>query len=311
MLLYTRFLCPKRGVPGIRRAGDEFQDLWGIELLLEWLEHPERYDWVRFECDDMGALDDVVARRREGGLVCRQMKHTAEPDRPDLTASWGWLTARKSGQKGPLRSLLQHWADALDRTLDGEGIVDAGLFTNRRPDGDVDAARIGKHIDFDRIADPAWQRIIADQLGGADRARIFFQRFDFNLDYPSYDAFEDFLKERFRRCLGGDNDGWASLRDVARGWTLRKDRAGPEGRITLRDVRHAALWHQLHALSQDFAVPDDYVVPDPDMRDALVAELRAPGTDITMIAAGPGYGKSTFLSHLVSYLAGGHDKSSA
>ncbi|KAA1056105.1 hypothetical protein [Azospirillum argentinense] len=119
-------------VPGIRRAGDEFQDLWGIELLLEWLEHPERYDWVRFECDDVGALDDVVARRREGGLVCRQMKHTAEPDRPDLAASWSWLTKREAGAKGSRRSLLQRWADALDRTLDDEGIVDAGLFTNRR-----------------------------------------------------------------------------------------------------------------------------------------------------------------------------------
>lgn len=231
------------------------------------------------------------------------MKHTAEPDRVTLAASWTWLTKQEPGSKRPLPSLLQRWADALDRTLDGESIVVAGLFTNRRPDGEVKAARVGKRIDFDRIVDAHRQQIIAAQLGGADRARAFFQRFDFNLDYPSYDAFEEALKERFRRSLGGDDAGWANLRAAARDWALRKDRAGPEGRITLQDIRHAALWRQPHALPQDFAVPDDYVVPDLSMRDALVTELRAPGSGTTVIAAGPGYGKSTFLSHLVGHLA--------
>jgi hypothetical protein len=289
---------------GISRVGDEYQDLWGIELLLEWLEHPERYDWVRFECDDMGALDDVVARRSGGGLICRQMKHTPEPDRVDLAASWDWLIAQKAGKNGPCRSLLQHWADGLDKRLDEKEVVEAGLFTNRRPDHDVNAARVGMRIDFDRIVDSARQQAIVDQLGGTDRARAFFQRFDFHLDLPSYDAFEQSLKERFRRSLGGDDTGWANLRASARDWALRKDHAGPGGRIFFADVRRAALWHQLLALPQDFAVPDDYIVPDPCMQDALVEELRAPGNGTIVIAAGPGFGKSTFLSHLTNLLSG-------
>ena len=34
---------------GVRRAGDDYQDIIALVLLVEWLEHPERYKWVRVE----------------------------------------------------------------------------------------------------------------------------------------------------------------------------------------------------------------------------------------------------------------------
>jgi hypothetical protein len=46
---------------GVRRAGDDYQDVVALDLLVEWLEHPNRYDVIRVEADDRGYLDDIAA----------------------------------------------------------------------------------------------------------------------------------------------------------------------------------------------------------------------------------------------------------
>lgn len=287
---------------GASRAGDEYQDLWGIEILLDWLEHPDRYDWVRFEYSEAGALDDVVAKLSSGGLICRQMKHTVDPSKEEYAGSWDWLCKQPAGTQGPRPSMLQHWAAALDRVLDEGPIEEAGLYTNRKPEPELKAALVGRRIDLDRLADAAVRQAIEDQLQGPERARAFFDRFNFNLDLPGYEAFEEILKTRFKQSLGGDERGWAGLRDAARTWAIRRDRASDQGRISLDDIRRVALWHDPRALSQEFAVPADYALPDPAMWDALIQELRTPGSGTIVLAAGPGFGKSTFLSHLAARL---------
>src|SRR5438270_379102 len=47
----------------ITRAGYEYQDLAGIELLIKHYRDPDLYDWVMLEADDTAfrSLDDVVA----------------------------------------------------------------------------------------------------------------------------------------------------------------------------------------------------------------------------------------------------------
>ncbi len=92
---------------GARRLGDEYQDLVALEVLVEWLEHADRYDWVRVEADDAGALDDVVARKRDGAIVYRQSKFTVHPDQPGTLWTWEELLKQATGARGqPLTSLL-------------------------------------------------------------------------------------------------------------------------------------------------------------------------------------------------------------
>lgn len=55
---------------GARRGGDEYQDLQSAELLVQWLEQPERYRWVRLETMD-GALDDIQAELGDGAPTRR------------------------------------------------------------------------------------------------------------------------------------------------------------------------------------------------------------------------------------------------
>src|SRR6266849_10128403 len=99
---------------GARRLGDEYQDLIALEVLVDWLGHSERYEWVQVEADDAGSLDDVVARRRDGTVVYRQGKFAVHPDDPDDLWTWVTLLKRATGARGrKLPSLLQDWATSL------------------------------------------------------------------------------------------------------------------------------------------------------------------------------------------------------
>ena len=66
---------------GVRRAGDDYQDIIALVWLVEGLEHPERYKRVRVEADDFGFLEDVVALRADDVVVAKQVKFSAHPRR--------------------------------------------------------------------------------------------------------------------------------------------------------------------------------------------------------------------------------------
>ena|SRR5450756_1228764 len=91
---------------GVRRSGDDYQDLVALELLLDMLEHPERFAWAEVEADDSGALDDVVVQRVDGCHLGRQVKFSAHPDEEDDPWTWDSLLRQEAGKRGPLRSLL-------------------------------------------------------------------------------------------------------------------------------------------------------------------------------------------------------------
>jgi len=95
----------------ITRAGYEYQDLAGIEVLIRQYRDPERYAWVLIEADDTNcrALDDVVAARKDGSYEFVQVKFTVDSDRYEL--DWNWLLAKtKNGT-----SMIEKWAKSLAR----------------------------------------------------------------------------------------------------------------------------------------------------------------------------------------------------
>ena len=60
---------------GARRTGDEYQDLKSAEILVQWLEQPDRFQWVHLESMD-GSLDDIQALEATGNLRMQQIKIT-------------------------------------------------------------------------------------------------------------------------------------------------------------------------------------------------------------------------------------------
>lgn len=178
---------------GVRRAGDDYQDIFALDILVEWIEHPDRYVWVRLEATDAGVLDDVVALRTDGTLLAKQVKFSAHPEDPDDPYTWEQLLTEPPSKRGaPLRSLLGKWFDSL-RTLQGQSSnVQACLVSNRKPADELKSAfrPLSDLIDFDRITDPNVRTTLQNQLGTEGDVKAFFGIFTLELDRPGLDVLE-------------------------------------------------------------------------------------------------------------------------
>src|SRR6266567_2287707 len=237
---------------GARRLGDDYQDMVALEILVDWLEHSERYEWVQVEADGAGALDDVVARKREGTVVYRQSKFSVHPDRSDDPWTWESLLKQETGSPSKkLPSLLQDWAASLQHISASAKTVDAALYSNRDAAHDIRQASKQDDstlLDFIRVFPQTREKIIA-QLGNEESALFFFQQFHFLFNQPHLPDLEDALWWRFSR-LGGTHHGWLSLKDKLRFWVCHRNEPPPDGHIRLVKVRRASLWHELEGLAQ-------------------------------------------------------------
>ena len=284
---------------GARRLGDEYQDLVALDVFVEWLGHADRYDWVQVEADAVGALDDVVARKRDGTIVYRQSKFAVHPDHPDALWTWAALLKRAMGAQGQqLTSLLQDWARSLQRLSASTQSVDAALYTNRDAAYEIRQAcrqDDGTLLDFARLPTEVREEITA-QLGSEENALFFFQHFHFLFNQPHLPDLEDGLRRRFFH-LGGIHGGWLSLKAELHSWVCYRNQPPPDGYIRLVDVRRAALWGELEGLAQEFAIPDDYVPPQAFLR-SFARNVLQGHTHCIVLSGSPGIGKSTFISYL-------------
>jgi hypothetical protein len=287
---------------GTRRLGDDYQDLVAIEVLVDWLEHTGRYEWIRVEADDVGALDDVVAQRSDGTLVLRQVKHATYPESPNDPWTWEDLLNTPTGTSGnPRKSLLQKWSDAVAQVLNEYTLTDAAVVSNRQGAADlVRSLSQERFVDLDQV-EPEVRATIIQQLGDEARAREILHHLRFELDRPSREELEDGLRRRFFN-LGGTDAGWQNIKETVRLWVVNRLEPPPDGAITLEHVRLAARWKRLDPLPQQFEIPDDYVIPSQEWYSAFLRELRNGSRDCIVLAGNPGIGKSTYISYLYQEL---------
>lgn len=283
---------------GARRTGDEYQDLQSAEVLIEWLENPVAYRWVRLEAMD-GSLDDIQAERADGRQRLLQVKFGT-----NATVEWDWneLLEQEKGKKGPKPSLLMKWKSSLDKiVVSGVIVSEVALLTNRSASAAIRAHLSDAGIvDFTQLS-PALQASISAQLGGPAAASTFFASFHFFFGKPSLESLDASLRRRFQQ-LGGSQEGWSSLLGRIRRWINRQDEPPPDGTITLHDVRAAALWHLPPQIPQGFLVPQDYVPPETWSNSAVKPQLQASGNQLVVVTGRPGVGKSTYLSWLSEQL---------
>lgn len=287
---------------GARRAGDDYQDVVALELLVELLEHPTRYKWIRVEADDAGSLDDIVAVRSDGSFVVKQVKFSTDPQSETDVWTWEKLIQKKKGKIKQLPSLLEKWASSMDQLRKRGLIYEASVESNRRAAKDMQITLSANGlVDFDKIDDPEIRDIIVQQLGGEAAARSFFAEFHFYLDRSSLEDLEDSVRRRFY-ALGGKHHGWLNLKDVLRFWIRNRNQPPPAGAIILATVRSAALWYQLQSLPQQFEVPEDYILPSQDFHEAFMHDLLALQKGCIVLTASPGVGKSTYISYVFEQL---------
>lgn len=279
----------------IPASGYLYQTLVGIRLLCDWLSNPALYDWVQFEADDQEdarGLDDVVAQRPDGLLELVQVKFTVDPFDPANALSWSWLLQRK-GTKG--KSLLEKWSAAALRVgLDRLGKV--GLTTNRRPDVGFASQLLDAKVDLAALPE-ALRDEVAEHVGSAPNAALFFDRFEFSHSYAGYETLDRHLSAELE-SRHTDHQGWLALYRQAIDWSIRRDSPAPDGRITLEVLRATISERQPRPLDQDFRIPTGYLPPDPEFADTFIEEAASGVWNFRILWGSPGQGKSTFLSYL-------------
>jgi len=281
---------------GIPRAGFEYQDLIGIEILVRFYRDPSLYNWVELEAenDEFGALDDIVAARTDGSFEVTQVKFT--PNAEEHALCWDWLLAKKP--KGTC--LLRKWSDSLKRVEKQGPIATAQLRTNRRPDAEISAALRGKRIDFD-VIEVKRRHAIAAELGGEEIARRFFAQFQFSHSERLFDELE---RELRGMIVPTDTDasGWLLLRHQARTWATRRSIPEPDGRIRHEHLVQIITKRRPRPIPQDFQVPPGYAAPSRQFDDEFQARVTERDPAVWVLWGTPGRGKSTYLSYLVKVL---------
>ncbi|XUX00066.1 MAG: hypothetical protein TUN42_09245 [Dehalogenimonas sp.] len=287
---------------GIRRSGDDYQDLCALELLIEMLEHPTRYKWVKVEADEAGVLDDVLAQLENQSYVARQVKYAGHPEEDSDVWTWDKLLLEKpAGVIGPKPSLLSRWFRSWQELRARGTIAEASLESNRKAgNGLRELINASGLISFDSIPGATKTEILR-QFGDEVSVRQFFSIFRFRVDKPELEVLNESLSRRFF-ALGGTREGWLSLKDNLRRWVRERHLPPPEGAITVTVLREAANWRCLTSLPENFEIPDDYVLPSETFHNnffqAVIKRLRS----CQVLTAPPAFGKSTYLSFFVVQL---------
>ena len=187
---------------GARRLGDDYQDIVALDVLVEWLEHADRFQWVKVEANEVGVLDDVVTLRTDGSIDVKQVKYSVHPDAVEDPWTWERLVKKASGTtERAHRSLLERWADSLDDIRSTWLVHEAVLISNRRAAPDLKAAlSLTGTADPAKIGTSSWTEIV-ERLGSDQRASSFLARFSFRVDQPSLATLDDSVRRRFHRLV--------------------------------------------------------------------------------------------------------------
>lgn len=280
----------------IPRAGYDYQDLAGIEVLIRQYRDPELYAWVQLEADDTNyrALDDVVAARKDGSYEFVQVKFTVDSDSYEL--DWNWLLAKtKNGT-----SMLDKWAKSLARVAAMGPIHSASLKTNRIPSAEFAKCLKGARLDLDLLPRKI-RESVESACGGAAEAKTFFRAFDFFGGLPDLDGYENYLRDQL---VPTDTDslGWLAFRHNVRRWATYQNQPEPDGRILREHVVQLITKRRPQPIRQDFIVPDGYVPPSEAFDKSIRGRIAKDDNPITVLWGTPGRGKSTYLSYLTQEL---------
>jgi hypothetical protein len=290
---------------GSIREGFEYQDLFGVAVLIEWLEHPERYEWVAFEEDDFGFLDDVVRCTPDLKLTLSQVKHSGVPEASRTEVLLSELLEREKGKKGPKDSLLQKWFKSWRNAVEEKRFsnIRAELLTNRtaadsllrllKKDDDTGLLTLdAKKIESD--AGDEWKALLEQTTTDLSLVESFLDKLALRFDYLEIEVQRTALSLR-AQALGISSSGFRDLEDAARNWAKRRP---AEGVIKLSDVRRAAGWNIPRPLNEAFLLPKDFVQVGSELVRELIENFRNVNGGAVLINGSPGAGKSTFLSKL-------------
>ena len=291
--------------PGQLREGFQYQDLYGMNVALSWLEHPADFVWVQFEAEEYGYLDDVVIHKSDQTLSLIQIKHVTErPDRPGL--SLDDLLQKKTARS---RSLFEKWFQSwLSVESDPQyKSIDAILYTNRPPAEDFAAvlnAEFPQKIEAAKLQekDSTIFESFRKQTGKAvERLDAFLGTIAFRFNSADIEPTKQILRSRANQ-LNISAEGFSSLLDQISIWSTRRNTDGTTVKVNLDAIKRACGWRKVERLSEAFPVASDYVPLGGDLLEGFAQHLLSLDGGDYILSDVPGAGKSTFLAKLSEYL---------
>jgi len=287
----------------ITSVGFDYQVLHGVLLVAEWLDAPQRYRRVRFECTDKGvapqSLDDIVAERADGLTDYWQVKFTPNPYEHILT--WEWLL-HIEGKTDRARSNLRKWFDALGQ-IDRSALGTAQLITNRVPDAEIEMCLAGGEcLDISK-APPSVLLELDKQFPSRQELQSFLDVIRIRHSDKNYLSLGSDVHDRLLRHT--DMSGVERLIARAKAWAFLEDEPAPDGWITLEEIDGVVSSRRPEPIPESFAVPRGYRVPDEAFHKKLLADIQGKTQSVFTVAGPPGRGKSTYLSRLCGDLEEG------
>jgi hypothetical protein len=280
----------------ITRAGYEYQDLVGIEMLIRHYRDPDLFEWVQIESDDQNAkaLDDVVALRKDGSVEYVQVKFTVNSE--EYFLDWDWLL----GKTGKGSSMLDKWAKSFRKAKAFGPIYSAKLKTNRVPTDTLAACMASNKVLLEKL-DLKTRTLVEAECGGPAEAADFFANFEFTSAMPDLEHFEVQLRDQLVPT-DTDQSGWLLLKDNVTRWAIFKKEPFPDGCIQRDHVVRLISKKRPKPIRQNFLVPPDYTPPEDGIDAGIRSRIKESATPITVLWGTPGRGKSTYLSHLTQSL---------
>jgi hypothetical protein len=285
----------------ITRSAFEYQDLIGIEVLINFFRDPKLYHWVELESEEplVGFLDDVVASRTDGSFEYIQVKFTPDPD--NYLLDWDWLLEHKP--RGTSR--LKKWSNSLAKLASVGSVHLAELRTNRRPDAEFENALDRGRIRPSRILESR-RRVIEKELGGISQAKTFFKNFKFvHSEIPDVEGLERRLKGTIVPT-DTTSGGWLLLRQQVRRWATHRNQPEPDGKIRHDHLVQIITKRQPRPIPQNFVIPEVYAVPSRNFHQDFFKRIARGRASISVLWGTPGRGKSTHLSFLIRELTKKH-----
>lgn len=288
----------------ITYKGYDYQTLFGISILADWLNFPDKYQKVLFEATDNTddtpqALDDVVCVRKDNKYDYYQVKYSPSPEKEENEFSWNWIL-KKSGKTERSKSILRKIYDAYKR-IPLDQINSINLVTNKHLARDVEPCfQKTAYLQFDLIPKNIQEEIIT-QLGSEGEAKTFIESLKVAYDDPMYLVLENQVKDSLMKV--SDEIGCLRLLDEAKRWATIQNYPAPQGWITLDILRSIIHTKRPEPIPQSFYISDDYVLPDESFHENFVSEIIGVAkTNIHVLTGSPGLGKSTYLSYLCNEL---------
>ena len=294
-------MSENRNITSPIRSGFDYQDLWTLKLIGEWLLNPDEYKWIRIEANPTEKqffLDDIILLDTDDKYYLYQAKFKA-----DEQYQWKWddfLKKRKGKNDSILPSLLNKWATSFTN-LGNESIKEAAFVTNGLFSKEIKKYLFNEKIDINKLKKEDFNlyKQIENGIGNEKSVKKFFNKFKFIFENKNINDIEKkTIEEIFFNSLNATIHGINSLLLEIK----REARQQYTHQLTIEQLKKWCEFDNPRPLNENFEVPSDFQFFDEAIHKDIYQDLQSVNGGIKVIYGKPGTGKSVYLSELSNML---------